>query len=617
MAHLVRPPPPPHHHVGPHDSADGGYVLKQLTRAVSKYMARHPSLRLSANRTSTGRVCSGHFKVDKDLPPLPSGGDPLSSEDEELHPSLHSSPSNTSVSVTRPLTARSWISQSSWLRRRISTTHSNSGTSTSDSSADYSHAEATTALEYYSTSSRRALSSSVAPEERGRSNPETESTISTSPSTNSLPSSRISASVVIEPNSDSDASTSGYLADYRSSASASQYYSSSSDRASLLSIAQEEQSQSKPEDESAALAGPSKNPRPPLGPRLETNLNVVTSTSGSSADSHSSAASTASEYFTVPSGRSSSWYLVQPEEGIRSDSEAEPTGVPFNEDSDPSASKPPVEERASVYPYSLTVTPLEVDLRSDPTMPPVPPSPPRKHQPPSTAKKRKRAEVQTRPLSPDPTSIPSGPSKKRKSLNPISSTSSWSPEDEAPSSLPSQSVGDGRTLSAPNLPEDWICWTLQLTLEELFKGGEYIYRVKSRMLSGEPRTQYVQVDVMPGWAPGTRISFPDAGNEHTPGLFQTVVFVVEQADQERFRRRERGNLECIQEISEFDASSANGARAPRSVVGLDGKVIEFFPPEGVISPGQETVIEGEGMYQRSHGEVVGRGNLIIRWNITP
>ncbi|KAG9022971.1 hypothetical protein FS837_006071 [Tulasnella sp. UAMH 9824] len=165
-----------------------------------------------------------------------------------------------------------------------------------------------------------------------------------------------------------------------------------------------------------------------------------------------------------------------------------------------------------------------------------------------------------------------------------------------------------------SIPAEWI-YPVPLTLEELFKGGTYTYRITTRLLSGEPKIQEVQIDVKPGWKTGTRIVFPDAGNERAPGVFQTMIFMVEQIDHQRFTRREGGKLVYTTDIDLVDALEENGRREARKVVGLDGKVIEFYPPKGVIKPGQEMVIKGEGMYTRSKSKVVGRGDLIVRWNI--
>ncbi|KAG8900145.1 hypothetical protein FRC00_014274 [Tulasnella sp. 408] len=165
-----------------------------------------------------------------------------------------------------------------------------------------------------------------------------------------------------------------------------------------------------------------------------------------------------------------------------------------------------------------------------------------------------------------------------------------------------------------SIPAEWI-YSLPMTLEELFKGGTYTFRITNRLIFGGPKIQEVQIDVKPGWKTGTRIIFPNAGNERIPGVFQKMIFVVEQAPHERFTRRDDGGLVYNTDIDLVDALQENGRMEARKVIGLDDKVIEFYPPKGGINHGQETVIKGEGMYVRSKGKVVGRGDLIIRWNI--
>ncbi|KAG9030546.1 hypothetical protein FS837_003249 [Tulasnella sp. UAMH 9824] len=240
----------------------------------------------------------------------------------------------------------------------------------------------------------------------------------------------------------------------------------------------------------------------------------------------------------------------------------------------------------------------------------------------------RRLSGASRPISPLPSQLtrpehPSSPdlrdySNKRRSRDQhrLSRASSQFSDDEASSALSSQPICNSSTISTLNLPVEWI-YPLRLTLEELFKGGTYTYRITTRLLSGKPKTREVRVHVMPGWATGTRISFPNAGHEYAPGLFQTMIFVVQQVNHPQFTRREDGKLECYLDISHSDARKTNETRAPRRVVGLDGKIIEFSPPRSEIWHGQKMVIKGQGMHKRSKGKVVGRGDLIIRWNVTP
>ncbi|KAG8907735.1 hypothetical protein FRC01_007594, partial [Tulasnella sp. 417] len=185
---------------------------------------------------------------------------------------------------------------------------------------------------------------------------------------------------------------------------------------------------------------------------------------------------------------------------------------------------------------------------------------------------------------------------------------------EAETRGPKTSSTNNKMPNEESVPAECI-YPLLLTLEELFKGGKYTYQIPIRLLSGEPKIQEFQIDVEPGWKTGARIEYPDTGNERAPGVFQRTIFVVRQVPHERFSRHGRGNLVYNTDIDLMDARKENRRREVRKVVGVDGKMIEFYPPKGVINPGQEMVIKGEGMYRRSEGNVVGRGDLIIRWNI--
>ncbi|KAG8919428.1 hypothetical protein FRC01_001292 [Tulasnella sp. 417] len=499
-----------------------------------------------------------------------------------------------------------------------SETTSDSGTSTSDPSADFPSSAARTALENQSASSRQPSWFAARPGEQVPSDPDTGSIILTGPSINppSSPGPRVSASGTFETNSDLVTPRSGSPAESLSATTltALQYHTVSRGPASLVSIEPEEQIRSDSEAEPTGVTRPSP---PVLQPAANSHVQP---------EEDSPTQSFISRH--IP--------LFVSYDSDSGDSEKCPAAKRarrprkalflFNGDSDPSDSEDyPAPEIIPDSPNSPTFTPPKPDPSgSHPTTPSVPPSAPQlrvpsppKDSPPSTTRKRKRAEGHERPLSPNPMFLPFGPGNKRISRDydhHIPSTSSLFSGDEAPSSSSSQSVDDDSTVSAPSLAREWT-YALRLTLEELFNGTVRTYRIKIRLLSGESRTREVPINVMPGWTTGTRVIFRNAGNECAPGIFGAVVFVVEQVDHERFRRRDCGILECSQEISLSEARNVNGVRTSRKVVGLDGKVIRFYPPKGLISPGQETLIKGEGMYQRSRGKVVGRGDLIIRWNI--
>lgn len=212
--------------------------------------------------------------------------------------------------------------------------------------------------------------------------------------------------------------------------------------------------------------------------------------------------------------------------------------------------------------------------------------------------------------------IPIPPTSKHSSngvLHRSGSGSSASSRSNTPYTPPEHDAGP---IAGVDIPPEWI-YPLPLTLEELFKGGKYTYRITTRLLSGAPKIQEVEVDVKPGWKSGTRIIFPSAGNERTPGKFQDMIFVVEQVHHERFARLDGGRLVLNQDIDLVDALKENVQREARKVVGIDGNIIQFYPPQGVIRSGKETVVKGQGMWIRSKSQVIGRGDLIIRWVKSP
>lgn len=136
----------------------------------------------------------------------------------------------------------------------------------------------------------------------------------------------------------------------------------------------------------------------------------------------------------------------------------------------------------------------------------------------------------------------------------------------------------------------------------------------------------ITINVKPGWKPGTKIKYADAGNEEVKDgqiVGQTIAFVVEEKPHERFKR-EGDNLVHTIKIPLLDAlsgpspSSSASILPTRTVKSLDSRNVSFKIPypdyeKGgrVLKPGQEIVVPREGMPSKS-----GKGNLIVRIEIT-
>jgi len=53
----------------------------------------------------------------------------------------------------------------------------------------------------------------------------------------------------------------------------------------------------------------------------------------------------------------------------------------------------------------------------------------------------------------------------------------------------------------------------------------------------------------------------------------------------------------------------------KEVEHLNGRTLRVPVPLGVVKPGQEMTLSGEGIPVRKEGQVCGRGDLIVKWEL--
>lgn len=175
-----------------------------------------------------------------------------------------------------------------------------------------------------------------------------------------------------------------------------------------------------------------------------------------------------------------------------------------------------------------------------------------------------------------------------------------------------------RHASAPPPETSEITRPLALSLEDLYAGATKHLKVGRRLRSGRTEEKVLEIAVLPGWKSGTKIRFPRAGNEVDAGgpggepQSQDLVFVVEEKPHARFAR-EDANLVLKERVSLVDALLNTGGT--RSVQHLDGRRVSVPLPAGVIKPGAESRVPGEGMPIRKEGAVKRKGDLIVRWEV--
>ena len=127
-----------------------------------------------------------------------------------------------------------------------------------------------------------------------------------------------------------------------------------------------------------------------------------------------------------------------------------------------------------------------------------------------------------------------------------------------------------------------------------------------------PDWQVLEINVLPGWKGGTKVRFPRAGNEQPTGESQDLVFVVEEKPHPRFTR-DGNDLIVTQKLPLVQALTGEGGR--KTIEHLDGRKLQVSVPSGVVKPGQQTTLAGEGMPARKEGQVHKKGDLIVKWEI--
>lgn len=181
-----------------------------------------------------------------------------------------------------------------------------------------------------------------------------------------------------------------------------------------------------------------------------------------------------------------------------------------------------------------------------------------------------------------------------------------------PGGIPRAPFNQQRATSSPAPQPSEITRPLKLSLEDLYSGSTKHLKVSRRRLDGSSEDKVLEIQVLPGWKSGTKIRFPRAGNEQSNGEAQDLAFVVEDKPHPVFTR-DGDDLVCNLKIPLVDALTGSGTK--KGVELLDGRKLQVPLPIGIVKPGQETRIVGEGMPIRKQGSLKKKGDLVVRWDV--
>ncbi|CDY38388.1 BnaC01g09970D [Brassica napus] len=152
---------------------------------------------------------------------------------------------------------------------------------------------------------------------------------------------------------------------------------------------------------------------------------------------------------------------------------------------------------------------------------------------------------------------------------------------------------------------------LPCSLEDLYKGTTKKMKISREIADVSGRTtqteEILTIGVKPGWKKGTKITFPEKGNEHPGVIPADLVFIIDEKPHPVFTR-DGNDLIVTQKISLAEALTGYTV----NITTLDGRTLTI-PITNVIHPEYEEVVPKEGMPLQK--DQTKKGNLRIKFNI--
>ncbi|KAL2328176.1 hypothetical protein Fmac_021603 [Flemingia macrophylla] len=167
-------------------------------------------------------------------------------------------------------------------------------------------------------------------------------------------------------------------------------------------------------------------------------------------------------------------------------------------------------------------------------------------------------------------------------------------------------MSQGAPRKAPPIENKLPC-----TLEEIYRGTTKKMKISREIADASGKTMPVEeiltINVKPGWKKGTKITFPEKGNEQPNVTPADLVFIIDEKPHGVFTR-DGNDLVVTQKISLAEALTGYTVH----LTTLDGRNLTI-PINNVIHPNYEEVVPREGMPLPKDPSK--KGNLRIKFNI--
>lgn len=101
--------------------------------------------------------------------------------------------------------------------------------------------------------------------------------------------------------------------------------------------------------------------------------------------------------------------------------------------------------------------------------------------------------------------------------------------------------------------------------------------------------EILTIDVKPGWKKGTKITFPEKGNQEPGVIPADLIFVIDEKPHSDYKR-DGNDLLAEKEITLLEALTGKTLE----LTTLDGRNL-MIPLTEIVKPGYELVVPNEGM----------------------
>jgi DnaJ family protein B protein 4 len=171
-------------------------------------------------------------------------------------------------------------------------------------------------------------------------------------------------------------------------------------------------------------------------------------------------------------------------------------------------------------------------------------------------------------------------------------------------------MGGGRRQQHQQEPErEVLKRKIPVSLEELYTGFTKKIKITKRIQDSKSgaittTSNVLTLEGRPGWKEGTKVTFPNAGDELNGRPQQDIQFVVEEKPHSVYKR-EGDNLHTTITVPLVDALCGS----TQTLQTLDGRKLVL--KEDSISPNTTKIVAGEGMPTKSGA----KGDLHVHFNI--